>query len=193
MQSSMRRRSAGPGLLGFVLAMAVATTSAQSTATVQTAGGQHDFDWEVGTWKTHVRRLAKPLSGTPAEWVEYDGTTIVREVLDGRANLVELRIEGPKGAIHGTSLRLYNPQSRQWSIHYASARDGVLTSPLHGSFRDGRGEFHGEEDLDGRAIFVRFVITRPTPGTARFEQSYSADGGRSWEVNWVATDTRLVQ
>ena len=192
MQNSLRKRTAGLGLLGFVLSMSVAATSAQSTSPARPADGQHDFDWETGTWRTHVRRLAKPLSGAAAEWVEYDGTTIVREVLDGRANLVELRIEGPKGAIHGTSLRLYNPQARQWSIHYASVRDGVLTPPLHGGFRDGRGEFHGEEDLDGRAIFVRFVITRPTPGTARFEQSYSADGGRSWEVNWVATDTKVV-
>ena len=195
MQSSMWKRSVGLGLLGVVLAMAVATASAQHapTAADGAADGQHDFDWEIGTWKTHVRRLAKPLSGAAAEWVEYDGTTIVRGVLDGRANLVELRIEGPKGAIHGTSLRLYNPQARQWSIHYASVRDGLLTPPLHGSFHDGRGEFHGEENLGGRAIFVRFVITRPTPDTARFEQSYSADGGRNWEVNWVATDTRPAQ
>jgi hypothetical protein len=193
MQSG-KRRFIEATLLAFVLSLAVAATSAHqaSTATGKPVDGQHDFGWETGTWKTHVRRLAKPLSGAD-EWVEYDGSTTVREVLDGRANLVELRVEGPAGAIHGTSLRLYNPQARQWSIHYASVRDGVLTRPLHGGFRDGRGEFHGEEDLDGRAIFVRFVITRPTPDTARFEQSYSADGGRSWEINWVATDTRVAQ
>ena len=182
-------------LLSFALALVAFAASAQQapTSAPNTAdGGQHDFEWETGAWKTHVRRLAKPLSGTGA-WVEYDGTTVVRPVLDGRANLVELRVQGTAGVIQGTSLRLYQPHARQWSIHYASMHDGMLTRPLHGSFHDGRGEFHGEEDLDGRTIFVRFVITRPTPDTARFEQSYSADGGRTWEVNWVATDTRVAQ
>jgi hypothetical protein len=195
MQNGARVRMIGRSMLASVLSLMMATAASQQV-TARATGiedhGQHDFDWETGTWKTHVRRLAKPLSGA-GEWVEYDGTTIVGEVLDGRANLVELRVQGPSGAIHGTSLRLYNPQARQWSIHYASMHDGLLTRPLHGAFRDGRGEFHGEEDLDGRAIFVRFVITRPTPDSARFEQSYSADGGRTWELNWVASDTRIAE
>ena len=190
MQNTTRHRL-GCCLLGALLAM---TASAQSPATAVgdfAGSGEHAFDWEIGTWETHLRRLAKPLSGSD-EWVEYTGTSVVTDVLDGRANLVELRVEGPAGRIHGASLRLYNPQARQWSLNYASARNGMLSRPLFGGFRNGRGEFHGQEDLDGRAILVRFVISDITPDSARFEQAFSDDGGRTWETNWIAVDTRII-
>jgi len=152
--------------------------------------GQHDFDFEIGTWRTHLRRLLHPLSGS-ATWVEYDGTSVVRKVWDGRANLVELTADGPAGHFEGLSLRLYNPQSHQWSLNFASGSGGGLSQPTIGEFRNGRGEFFDQETLDGRAIFVRFVITDITPETCRFEQSFSADGGKTWEVNWIASDTRI--
>src|SRR6187401_1269493 len=120
--------------------------------------GQHDFDWEIGTWKTHLKRLQRPMTGS-STWVEYEGTTVVRKVWDGRANLVELDVQGPAGRLQGLSLRLYNPQSRQWSLNFANSAAGVLTTPAIGEFKNGRGEFFAQETLDGRAIFVRFVIS----------------------------------
>ena len=151
--------------------------------------GQKDFDWEIGSWTTHLKRLKSPLSGS-TEWVEYQGTSDVRPVMGGRANLVELKVEGSAGRIEGASLRLYNPQARQWSLHFASASGGALTPPTIGGFRDGCGEFYAQDSWNGRAILVRFVISDITPNSARFEQAFSADGGKSWEVNWIATDTR---
>lgn len=167
-----------------------AQAQAPSTPSAATDKGQHDFDWETGTWKTELRRLEKPLSGS-REWIGYSGTSVVRPVLDGRANLVELRVQGPAGKIEGASLRLFDPQSGEWSLHYADARDGALARPVHGGFHDGRGEFFGEADLDGRHVLVRFVITRAGADSARFEQAYSQDGGRTWETNWIAVDTRI--
>lgn len=192
MQNPARTRTGRAGLATVMLVSLVLNASAQPPQTdARIAGdGQHGFDWEIGTWKTELRRLAKPLSGSQ-EWVEYSGTSVVRKLLDGRANLVELRVQGPAGTIEGVSLRLYNPQARQWSLNYASVRNGLLTQPVHGGFRDGRGEFHGQEDLDGKVVLVRFVIVPLTPDSARFEQAYSDDGGRSWETNWIATDTRI--
>lgn len=153
--------------------------------------GQHDFDFEIGTWKTHVRRLVHPLSGSTT-WTEMDGTTTVRKVWDGKANLVELVADGPTiGHFEGLSLRLYHPQSHQWSLHYSNSRNGLLDPPTTGEFRNGRGEFYCQDTLDGRAIFVRFVITPTTPDSIRFEQAFSDDGGKTWEVNWIATDTRV--
>ncbi|KQY52223.1 hypothetical protein [Lysobacter sp. Root494] len=177
--------------LAAVALMALNASAQPSPAsTLVPQDGQHAFDWEIGTWKTEVRRLAKPLSGS-RDWVEYRGTSVVREVLDGRANLVELRVEGPAGRIEGVSLRLYNPQTQQWSLNYANASNGALSRPVHGGFRNGRGEFYGQEDLDGRAILVRFIIPEISADSARFEQAYSVDGGRTWETNWVAIDTRI--
>lgn len=151
--------------------------------------GQQDFDFEIGTWTTKLRRLQEPLSGSTT-WIDYEGTSIVREVLGGRANLVELDVEGASGRIEGLSLRLYNPESRQWSLNFASARNGVLTPPLFGGFSGNCAEFYGQDTFNGRAILVRFVISDITADAARFEQSFSADGGRTWEVNWIAIDTR---
>lgn len=151
--------------------------------------GQQDFDWEIGTWKTRLRRRLHPLTGSTT-WAEYEGTTVVRKVMDGRANLVELVAEGPAGRFQGISLRLYDPHAQQWSLNFANLASGVMTRPAKGGFRNGRGEFYNEDDLDGRAILVRFVISDITADSARFEQAYSADGGRTWEVNWIAVDTR---
>jgi len=154
--------------------------------------GQHDFDFEIGTWKTHVRRLQHPLTGSTT-WTEYDGTSVVRKVWDGRANLLELRMDGPAGHFEGMSLRLYNPQSHQWSLNFSNAAAGSMSQPTIGEFNNGRGEFYDQETLDGRAILVRFVISDITPDSAHFEQAFSDDGGKNWEVNWIATDTRVKQ
>ena len=152
--------------------------------------GQRDFDWEIGNWKTQLRRLQRPLTGSTT-WVEYEGTTVVRKVLDGRANLVELKVSGPGGQIEGLSLRTYNPQSRKWSLNFANVRDGVLTTPSIGEFTDGRGEFYNDDTFNGKAILVRFVITKITEDQYRFEQAFSDDRGKTWEVNWIAVDTRV--
>lgn len=151
--------------------------------------GQHDFDFEIGTWKSHLSRLLHPLTGSTT-WVEYEGSSIVRKVWDGRANLVEFDAAGPAGRIEGLSLRLYNPQAHQWSLNYSNSSDGTLSQPAIGGFKNGRGEFFDQEAFNGRAILVRFVISDITPNSCRFEQAFSNDGGKTWEVNWIATDTR---
>ena len=156
----------------------------------QQRDGQHDFDFEFGTWKTHLRRLVHPLTGSTT-WVEYDGTTIVRKVWDGRANLVELAVDGPAGHFEALSLRLYDPQSQQWSLNFSGLGSGSMSVPAIGWFRNGRGEFFNQETLNGRAILVRFVISDITSASCRFEQSFSDDGGKTWETNWIAVDTRV--
>jgi len=161
----------------------------QASPRSASADGQRDFDFEIGTWKTHVSRRLHPLSGS-TEWVELDGTSVVRKLLDGRANLVELDIAGPSGRITGVSLRLYNADARQWSLNYSSMGTGMLTAPLFGEFKNGRGEFFGQDTLGARTILVRFIITCATSDSCRFEQSFSSDGS-TWESNWIATDTRI--
>ncbi len=197
MQSHGRRTI--PGALALMLAcLASAGASSAGDATASAAtptGGQHDFDWEIGTWTTRVRRLARPLSGS-REWLEYEGTSVVHALLDGQANLVELRVSGPAGRIEGVSLRLYEPQAQRWSLNYASVRDGLLTPAVYGGFDGARGEFRGRDTFDGKPILVRFVITRHGDDAARFEQArfeqaFSADGGATWETNWIATDVRV--
>lgn len=152
--------------------------------------GQHDFDFEIGSWKTHLRRLLHPLAGSN-DWVECDGTSVVRKVWEGRANLLELEVKCPAGQLEALSLRLYNPEARQWSLNFASGRGGTLGQPTVGEFSSGRGEFLDQESFNGRMVLVRFVISDITADSCHFEQAFSDDGGRTWEVNWIATDTRM--
>ncbi len=171
----------------YILLLLIALVPIQTLAQ---RDGQHDFDWEIGNWKTQLKRLQRPLSGSTT-WLEYEGTTEVRKVMDGRANLVELKVAGAAGRIEGLSLRLYNPQARQWSLNFANVSNGMLTTPSVGEFKDGRGEFYNQDTYNGRAILVRFVITKITDDSYRFEQSFSDDFGKTWEANWIAIDTRI--
>jgi hypothetical protein len=153
-------------------------------------GGQGDFDWELGTWRTSVRVLADPLSDSEDQWLEFTGTSVVQPLMDGRANIVELRVSGPAGQINGLNLRLYEPAAQRWSSTFASLRDGMLTPSVYGSFHDGVGEFYCDDHLAGRPIKVCFLIERQGPDRARFTQAFSDDGGATWETNWMAVDRR---
>jgi hypothetical protein len=134
-------------------------------------------------------RLEHPLTESKT-WVEFDGTFVARKVWDGRANVEEVELNSPTGPIEGLTLRLYNPQSRQWSIYWANSKNGAMgTSPQIGQFKNGRGEFYGTDTLNGKLIYVRFVWTNTN--TPHFEQSYSDDGGKTWEVNWMTEQTRI--
>ena len=174
-------------LCGLAVALLPLPARAQQAAA---RDGQHDFDFEIGSWNTRLSRLQRPLTGSTT-WMEYVGTTVVRKVWDGRANLVELAVDGPAGRLEVLSLRLYDPQARQWSLNSANSRSGTLGVPAIGEFRNGRGEFYSQEEFDGRTILVRFVVTVVTPDSVRFEQSFSDDGGKRWEPNWIAVDTRV--
>lgn len=161
-----------------------------SNQAISLPDGQHDFDFNIGAWKTHISRLAHPLTGDKT-WVQYDGTHVVRKVWNGQANIGVLEINGPGGHIEALSLRLYNSQTHQWSLNFARSAGGTLGVPMYGEFRSGRGEFIDQEEIGGKMILVRNVWSDITPNSCRQEWSYSSDGGKTWEVNWIAVDTRI--
>jgi hypothetical protein len=151
--------------------------------------GAHDFDWDIGTWTTHQRRLLHPLTGSTT-WVEYTGTDVVRRLWDG-ANEALIEADGPAGHLEIFALRFYDPEARQWSVHFANRAIGSMGPPVIGGFRDGRGDFYDQEPYGGRIILVRFSVSEITPTSCLFEQAFSADGGKTWEPNFVVTETRV--
>jgi hypothetical protein len=178
--------------VGLTLAIFAAPGNAQAPAPAHPAtalrDGSHDFDWEFGEWTSKLRR--KPPNS--AEWLDYGGTTSVRPVWNGQANLVELIVKSPDGQLFkALSLRLYNPESHQWSTNYSNAAAGTLTPPSIGEFRNGIGEFYDQEMVAGKYVLVRFVMSKITPTSAHFEQFFSTDGGRTWDLNWIVDDTRV--
>jgi hypothetical protein len=152
--------------------------------------GAHDFDFEFGRWKAHIARRLRPLTGSTT-WVDYDGLSVVRPVWGGKANLGELDVSGSTGRIQGMSLRLYDAKSRQWKIRWSNSADSDLGEPMVGGFANGRGLFYNQEELNGRAILVRFIFSNMTATSFRIEQAFSDDGGRSWETNWISEFTKL--
>ena len=166
-------------------------SSTLKTNPVTMRDGQRDFDFEEGTWKIHLKRLIKPLTGSTS-WIEFDGTSVTRKVWDGRAWLEEFETDGPTGHIEGLTLRLYNSETHQWSLYWANSKAGTMGGPPNvGEFKDGRGEFYAQDTFNGRVILIRYVWSDITPNYAHFEQSFSDDGGKTWEVNWVTDQSRV--
>jgi len=149
------------------------------------SNAQSDFDFFLGRWKVHNRRLRERLKGSTV-WDEFDGTAVVRPILGGKGNVNDYEAEGSSGPLQGFALRLFNPRSQEWSIYWASGDSGTLDlPPMIGSFKDGRGEFYNQEMFEGRSIYVRFVWSGITATSCRWEQAFSADDGRTWEPNWI--------
>jgi hypothetical protein len=165
-----------------------------AAATPASHDGSHDFDWILGNWHATLRRLVKPLTGSTT-WVDFEGRQISRPVWGGKANLDEFIVDSPGAGvkIEGTALRLYDPAGQQWRIYWANSKRGIVDPPVVGRFSNGRGEFYGMDELDGRAILVRYVWSNITPSSAHFEQSFSVDGGKTWEVNWISDVTRVAE
>jgi hypothetical protein len=152
--------------------------------------GQHDFDFDIGTWKTHTSRLQQPLTGSTT-WIQMDGTTVVRKIWDGRGNLAVLESDGPTGHLELLSLRLYDPQAHQWNLNFATSKAGTVSVPMIGEFKNGRGQFFDQEPFNGRTIWVRFTMFSISPNSARSEQAFSDDAGTTWETNWINEYTRV--
>jgi hypothetical protein len=155
--------------------------------------GQHDFDVLFGKWKYHLKQLVNPLTGSK-KWIEFDGTGSCRPVWNGRAQIDELDVDGPSGHIEGLTLRLYNPDTHQWYLNWmASVGIAPFGPPTVGSFENGRGEFFDQELRKGRMILVRYAWSQMSHTSAHFEQSFSDDGGKTWEVNWITDQVRIGQ
>lgn len=152
--------------------------------------GRNDFDFLIGTWKVHHRRLKERLKGC-TEWEEFDSDTVARKILNGLGNIDENIIHRQTGPVHAISLRLFDPQSKEWSIYWATNLTGTLDVPMIGSFQDGRGEFYSQEVFEGRHIYNRFIWSKITVTSCQWEQAFSEDGGKSWETNWIMEFERL--
>ena len=151
--------------------------------------GRNDFDFLIGTWKVHHRRLVERLKGS-TEWMEFEGETVDRKIMNGIGNMDENIIHMEKGLIHAISLRLFNPESKEWSIFWSTDKTGALDIPMIGGFKDGRGEFYAQEVNNGSHVYSRFIWSKITANSCQWEQALSEDGGRTWETNWIMEFTR---
>lgn len=183
------------GFVGPVLAADQAQTSHEPSAVFAEPqhDGAHDFDFIIGDWKAHVRRLPDRLVGSHT-WVEYNGISNHHKLLDTNANFEQFEVTSVDGKQHikAQTLRMYNPQTHQWVIYGLDLDNGEIdpAAPVVGEFHGNRGEFFNQIMLKGRVVWVRWVWVNVSPHAAHMEQSFSGDGGKSWEVNWICDLSR---
>jgi hypothetical protein len=152
-------------------------------------GGAGDFDFLHGSWRVEHRQRRERLAGCD-EWIEFGGTMEVDPILGGLGNFDRNVIDLPDGRYEASTLRLFHPDTDQWSLHWIDGRDPKIDPPLYGRFEGGIGTFFGDDAFRGQPIRLRFLWQRPTPVTARWEQAFSADGGATWETNWIMEFSR---
>ena len=162
------------------------TSGAASPTADQGQSGLHDFDFLVGEWRVHSRRLKERLAAS-TDWEEFEGTITSRRLMDGWANVDDTVFHTPQGIYRGVAPRAYDPKSGQWAIWWIDGRNpfGALDPPVKGRFVKGVGTFYADDVLRGKPIKVRFTWSDITPTTARWEQAFSPDGGKTWETNWM--------
>ena len=149
-----------------------------------------DFDFLIGSWKVRHRRLKERLAHS-TNWEEFDGTCTMRPLLGGFGNVDDNVLELPDGTYRGVGLRSYDPATKTWAIWWLDSRDPhVLDVPVIGTFQDGVGTFTARDTLRGQAIIMKFVWSHITPTSAVWEQSFSPDEGKTWEMNWHMDFTR---
>jgi len=183
-----------PHAVALLAALSIVASSAGTAAETSTPpaprDGSHDFDFAHGRWKVRLRKLKAPLRGS-TEWVEMSGGSVCRPFWNGAGNLDEFEADGPTGHVEAITVRMYSPSARQWSLSWATRKGASFGVPTVGEFRSGRGEFYDQEVYEGRTILVRYVWSEITRTSAHFEQAFSDDGGKTWEVNWITDQTRV--
>ena len=179
-------------IAGTALSYPRVAASESSTPATAMRDGQHDFEFNIGVWHTHIKRILDPFASS-SESIELNGTVTVRKVWGGKAELEEIETDGPKGHWEGLTLFLYNPSAHQWTQSFANSKVGTLTSNI-GEFRDGRVVLVGQDNtVNDKTILVRAVWSDIKPGSHQYEESYSNDGGTTWVRSFIANLTRLKQ
>lgn len=151
--------------------------------------GALDFDFLHGNWKVQNRMLKERLKGSN-EWYEFAATLTVKPILNGQGNVDEYKAMIGGTNLEGVTLRLFNPKTKLWSLYWVDNLTMELQTPLVGSFKNGKGEFFADDTYEGKKVKARFIWSDITRTAARWEQAYSTDGGKTWEVNWVMDFSR---
>ncbi|HTU65645.1 MAG TPA: hypothetical protein VMF52_06835 [Steroidobacteraceae bacterium] len=150
--------------------------------------GAHDFDFEFGEWTVH-HRIRKPTG----EWFEMEGTSNTRPVLGGTGNVEDNIFHRPTGDTRGLAVRAYDPATATWAIWWIDSRQphSAMDPPVKGRFENGVGRFYADGPINGKMTRTRFMWSAITKTSARWEQAFSTDEGKTWDTNWVMVFTRV--
>ncbi|MCB1609905.1 MAG: hypothetical protein KDI71_23330 [Xanthomonadales bacterium] len=162
----------------------------QSEDTPALPSGARDFDFLHGDWRILNRRLTERLVGADT-WDEFEASLTVRPILGGLGNVDEFSADWKGRKVDACTLRVFNPESGQWSLYWVDNISAVLQPPVVGSFSDGLGLFYADDHHGDIPVLVRFQWSEITGSSARWDQAFSTDDGETWETNWVMEFTRV--
>jgi ketosteroid isomerase-like protein len=157
---------------------------------VSAADGRRDFDFFIGSWRVHHRRLKERLAHNH-DWVEFEGASTAQKILGGLGNMDDNVLNLPDGSYRAVTIRTYDAAKKLWSIWWIDSRHpGSLDPPVVGSFENRVGTFYADDTFNGKPIRVRYLWTNRSDAP-HWEQAFSEDGGKAWETNWIMDFIRL--
>ena len=148
-----------------------------------------DFDFLQGRWLIHHKKLTERLVGCQT-WEEFRTPVANQLILGGLGNFDHIRTESGD-FYEGASLRLFDKSSRLWRIYWMDTNGATLYPPVEGSFDGPVGIFRGRDQEGGIPVLVEFQWDKTNPDTPTWQQSFSADNGKTWEVNWLMNFSRV--
>jgi hypothetical protein len=170
----------------LTLAWAAAVPASPQAAHEDSVSSVNDFDFLMGRWRVQHRKLKERLANS-SEWVEFEGTLYAQKLMEGAGNVDDNVFYVPGGTYRGVGLRAFDAKSQQWSIWWLDSRMplGPVEPPVRGGFKNGVGTFYADDTHNNKPVRLRFIWSKITADTAQWEQALSADGGKTWETNWV--------
>ena len=153
------------------------------------SSSHNDFDFLEGEWTIHNRKLNSRLSNS-SDWIEFEAWCECRKILNGFGNVDSFHTTVDGKSFEGMSLRLFNPQTRLWSIYWANSETVVLDVPQIGSFENKIGRFYARDTYEAKNIIVQFCWDATNPDAPVWSQAFSPDDGQTWEWNWYMTFIR---
>jgi hypothetical protein len=95
--------------------MSTSTACGIAPPTIEPGPAVHDFDFYIGSWRVHHRRLVERLAGSD-DWEAFEGSSTAWPILDGAGNIDDNVLELPAGTYRAISLRTFDPATDRWSI-----------------------------------------------------------------------------
>jgi hypothetical protein len=166
------------------------SSNSSNESSAQYPSGARDFDFLIGSWQVRNRRLHERLVGCDT-WIQFPATLEVRPALGGLGNVDKFVADFQGQRVEALTLRIFNPETRKWSLYWVDNRTAVLQPPVVGSFASGRGEFFADDSHQGTPVIARFLWSDITDDSAHWEQAFSVDDGQSWETNWTMDFDRV--
>ena len=166
------------------------SSSGELIITPSANSSSKDFDFYVGKWNIHNRKLKSRLDNCN-EWIEFEATGEMHTILNGIGNTDNFFATFDGKPFEGMTLRLFNPATKLWSIYWADSNLGILDPPVVGSFDNNIGTFYTKDVFKGKNIIMKFEWDKTDPDNPVWRQAFSEDNGITFEWNWYMYQSRV--